>query len=162
MNALTNIVPEGKLTTHEFREWVADIEQQMMASSEFENRDDVEKLNALLPLTHTFTPGLYTRQISMPAGNLVVSRIHLHEHPFIISKGKVSVYDGENVVTLEAPHQGITKGGTKRVLYIHEDTLWTTFHTTDLTTPEELEEEGVLVCDSFEEYTRLDAKEIEL
>jgi len=82
-----------------------------------------------LPIRHLFTPGLYVREIFMPAGTLLTSRIHLLEHPFVISMGKVSVWDDENgVVTLEAPHTGITAPGTRRVFYIHTDTILSTFH----------------------------------
>jgi hypothetical protein len=104
-----------------------------------ENRDEqIDKLEATMianfdevdcPLTHIFTPGLYTRQIFMPAGTLIVSKIHKTEHPFIVSQGAVSVWidDGEEIF-IEAPYIGITKPGTRRVLYIHEDCTWTTIH----------------------------------
>lgn len=91
------------------------------------------------PLEHTFTPGLYTRQIFMPARSVIVSKIHKTEHPFIISKGRVSVWTDEGVQELSAPHQGITKPGTRRLLVVHEDTIWTTFHAGPENTPEEFE-----------------------
>lgn len=91
------------------------------------------------PLTHTFTPGLYTRTILMPAGTKLTSRIHLHEHPFVISKGTVRVRDGDgDWVTLYAPHVGVTKPGTRRILDVIEDTVWSTFHVTDETDPEKI------------------------
>lgn len=101
------------------------------------------KLKALpeanMPLTHIFTPGLYTRQIFMPAGAIVISKIHKFEHPFLVSKGRVSVIDSHgNCVMIQAPYLGVTKPGTQRVLYCHSDTLWATFHVTDLTDPEEI------------------------
>lgn len=90
-----------------------------------------------MPLTHIFTPGLYTRQIFMPGGSMVISRIHKFEHPFLVSKGRVTVWhsDGSHVM-IQAPFLGVTKPGTQRVLYIHEDVIWTTFHVTDLTDPD--------------------------
>lgn len=82
-----------------------------------------------LPLVHRFTYGLYIREIFMPAKTLLTSKIHKTEHPFVILKGKVSVLiPGEEVAHLEAPHFGITQPGTRRLLYIHEDTTWLTFH----------------------------------
>ena len=81
------------------------------------------------PLKHIFTPGLYTRQILMKAGSFITSKIHKTEHPYEVSFGKVSVWnnDGEEVI-IEAPHLGITKPGTRRVLFCHTDVVWTTFH----------------------------------
>lgn len=94
------------------------------------------------PLIHRFTPGMYIREIFMPAGTLLTSKIHKTEHPFVISKGKVSVWTEEdNVVVIEAPYCGITKPGTRRILFIHEDAVWTTFHATDKKTPEEVEDD---------------------
>lgn len=84
------------------------------------------------PLLHLRTPGMYTRQIFMPAGSLVTSKIHRTTHPFVVSLGKVSVYsenNGEEI--LEAPYTGITTPGTRRVLYCHTDVIWTTFHVAD-------------------------------
>jgi hypothetical protein len=81
------------------------------------------------PLRHWFPGPLYVREITMPAGSIITSKIHKYQSPFTISKGKVSVYtDGEGVETFEAPYTGITKPGTRRVLYIHEETVWTTYH----------------------------------
>jgi hypothetical protein len=94
-----------------------------------------------LPLTHTFTPGLYIRQIFMPAGALLTSQIHNTEHPFTISIGLCTVFTRtEGVQLYGAPYTGITKPGTKRLLYIHEDTVWTTYHPNpdNLKDPEEI------------------------
>lgn len=80
-----------------------------------------------------FTPGLYAREIYMEAGTLIVSKIHKTEHPFIISKGSVYVKKNDHDWEyLEAPYTGITHPGTRRVLYIEEDCIWTTFHPTDV------------------------------
>lgn len=82
-----------------------------------------------LPVTHRFTPGLYAREIFMPAGTLLTSKIHRTEHPYVVLTGRVSVLiPGVGVETLEAGHCGVTKSGTRRVLFIHEDTRWVTFH----------------------------------
>ena len=89
---------------------------------------------AEMPVTHMFTPGLYVREIFMPAGTLLTSKIHKTEHPFVILSGKVSVWVGDGEETLfEGPYVGVTKPGTRRVLYIHEDTRWLTFHPTEET-----------------------------
>jgi len=89
---------------------------------------------------HIFTPGLYQRRITMPAGALITSKIHRTEHPFVITKGKVSVWtDDDGELLLLAGHHGITKPGTRRVLYIHEETVWTTYHPTVETDLEKIE-----------------------
>lgn len=94
------------------------------------------------PLVHRFTPGLYSREIFMPAGSLIISKLHKTEHPYVISKGRVSVWTEESgVVQLQAPFCGITKPGTRRILFIHDDCVWTTFHPTKETDLEKIEGE---------------------
>jgi hypothetical protein len=81
------------------------------------------------PLIHRFTPGLYIREIYLYAGSIAVTKIHNTEHPYVISKGKVSVStDGENWEHVEAPFTGITKPGPQRIIIVYEDTIWITFH----------------------------------
>lgn len=95
-----------------------------------------------MPLTHVFTPGLYTRTIFMPAGSLVMSMTHNTRHPFIISTGEVDVISPEGAVTHVAPYMGITQPGTKRFLHVKQDTTWTTFHVNpdNLTDPDQIVE----------------------
>ena len=105
--------------------------------------------NDCFPLTHTFTPGLYIRQITMPKGYLIVSKIHKYEHPYFVLSGDVSVLTEQGVVRIRGPFSGITPAGTKRVLYIHEETVWTTVHATKETDIEKIEEE--IIAKSFDE-----------
>ena len=93
-----------------------------------------------MPVEHLFTPGIYARQIFMPAGTLLTSKIHKTEHPFVISKGVVSVWNNGKAELLRAPHHGVTYPGTRRILYIHEDCIWTTYHATTETDPAKIEE----------------------
>jgi len=81
------------------------------------------------PLKHTFTPGLYSRQIFMPKDSVIVSKIHKTEHQFVVSMGVAFVkVNDEEWEEIKAPYIGITKPGTRRVLVIGEDCIWTTFH----------------------------------
>ena len=94
------------------------------------------------PLNHIFTPGLYVRECFLPKGHIFTTRIHLTEHPFVISIGVVSIWSEEDgLVTLRAPYTGVTKAGTRRFLYAYEDTIFSTFHVTDKTDPDEVERE---------------------
>jgi hypothetical protein len=92
------------------------------------------------PTVHRFAGGVYIRETSAPAGTLVTTKIHLTEHPFMILKGEVSVWTEEDgPVRIKAPFCGVTKPGTRRVAYVHEDTVWVTFHATDDTDVERIE-----------------------
>lgn len=106
------------------------------SAEEIASASDVERLEYQLaqmpdgyfPTEHLFLPGMYLRRIFMPAGSLLTSMQHKTRHPFVIESGKLRVMDQTGVVEYEAPVVGITEAGTKRVLYIHEDTTWITFH----------------------------------
>jgi hypothetical protein len=93
----------------------------------------VENLDLIdCPLVHRFTDGMYIREIFMPMGAIVTSMIHKTNHPFTISKGKALVQiDGGEWEEFVAPYTGITQPGTRRVLYILEDCIWTTYHSID-------------------------------
>lgn len=92
------------------------------------------------PLIHRFTPGLYIREIFMPKGTLIISKIHKTEHPYVVSRGHAAVWtEDAGVVHIKAPFCGITKPGTRRILYIHEDCVWTTFHPTAETDLDKIE-----------------------
>jgi len=81
------------------------------------------------PVKHHFATGFYLREIFMPRGTVVISKKHVTEHQFVISKGRVSVWDPfVGTQHLAAPFVGLTKPGTQRILYIHEDCVWTTAH----------------------------------
>jgi hypothetical protein len=128
----------------------------------YENTERVD-----MPVTHRFTPGLYIREIFMPCAKtvgqigemLVTSKIHLKEHPFVISKGSCSVWtEDRGWVRYDAPYCGITKPLTRRVLWIHKDTIWTTFHVTNETSIEKIEREIIF---SHQEHFGLSEKEME-
>jgi hypothetical protein len=93
------------------------------------------------PVVHRFTPGLYVREISMPTGARLTSKTHGKEHPFVISKGEVSVWCDGAVSHYKAPYTGITTPGSRRVLFVHSDTIWTTFHPTNSRDLDEIEKE---------------------
>lgn len=101
------------------------------------------------PLTHSFAEGIYIREIFMPKGMLIVSKIHKATHPYFVLRGDLSVLTEDGEVRIKAPFYGITPAGTKRLLYIHEDTIWITVHATNETDLEKIEEE--IIAKSFDE-----------
>ena len=80
------------------------------------------------PLVHRFTPGIYLREITMPAGTIVVGHKHLTEHLNIILTGRALVAWDGNVELLEAPHTFVSGPGVRKMLLILEDMVWQTIH----------------------------------
>ncbi len=99
-----------------------------------------EIMKEVFPLKQNLEGGLYTREIFMPTGSVIVSMIHKQDHPSFVLKGLVSYLDDKGVVrTVRGPHKIFTKTGTQRVLYIHEDTTWCCVYKTNAKTFEEAE-----------------------
>lgn len=101
------------------------------------------------PLVHSFADGLYIREIFMPKGMLISSKLHKTNSPYFVLEGVLSVITDEGEVLIKAPYWGITKVGTKRILYIHEDTRWITVHATHKTDLQEIEDE--IIAKSYDE-----------
>ena len=101
---------------------------------------DFEQIDC--PLTHTFAPGSYARGIQLPKTALVVGKIHKHAHLNIVSRGLVTVVTEFGCMQIDAREQPVTftsQPGTKRALYVHEETWWTTVHLCDSTDLAEIE-----------------------
>jgi len=94
------------------------------------------------PVTHQFTPGLYIRQTTVPAGTLFTSAEHKTEHPFVLTEGELEIIsENEGAVFYKAPLHGVTKAGTRRMIHAITDVVWTTFHVTNETDLDKIAEE---------------------
>jgi quercetin dioxygenase-like cupin family protein len=80
------------------------------------------------PLVHSFTPGIYIRQMFVPAGAAITSRVHRTEHHFVLLRGKIIVRSDTEDRIYEAPCLGITPPNTRRAAIALEDTVWMTIH----------------------------------
>jgi hypothetical protein len=129
----------------EFREKITELEQAIM-SVEGTTGEVMHKAN---PVKHTFAGGCYIREIYNPAHELIVTKIHKKEHPFFLMKGEMSILTEEGIQNIKAPYQGVTKPGTKRAIYTHEECIFITVHATENTTVEDVEEE--VVCTKYED-----------
>ena len=99
---------------------------------------------AACPVQHHFAPGAYGREMTLPAGLVVVGKIHKHAHINVISKGRVQVFtEQDGVLELAAPFTFVSSPGTKRVVHVLEETVWTTVHVTDKTDLAEIEREVI-------------------
>ena len=107
------------------------------------------------PLVHLFTPGMYTREITMPANTLIVSKKHITCHPFRVIKGVVHVkINDDEWQTIVAPYKGVTMPGTRRILFIEEDCVWETYHALPMIQGHEngySEEDQLKVLDAIED-----------
>ena len=104
------------------------------------------------PLKHSFSNGMYVREIFIPAGTYLTGKIHKHDHPNFLLKGKVKVATEEGIQELTAPLSMISKAGTKRALLVIEDCVWVTVHQNLSNTQDLAELEDMIIAKSYEEY----------
>lgn len=84
------------------------------------------------PVTHRFAPGVYLREIFMPADTVVIGKVHKTEHFNILMKGACLIVHANGLrEELRAPCTFVSKPNVQKVLYITEDMVWQTVHVTD-------------------------------
>lgn len=90
---------------------------------------------------HTFKEGLYIRQMSAPAGSLIVGHFHKKDNLNMFLQGTLAMLsDSGKWVLMRAPEYFFATPGRK-IAYILEDTVWCNIYSTDKTTVTEVEEE---------------------
>lgn len=78
---------------------------------------------------HFFIEGMYSRRTTLPKGMILTSKIHAKDNFYFVLTGAVSVWtEDAGVVNIVAPYAGVTKAGTRRVIYVHEECIWQTVH----------------------------------
>jgi mannose-6-phosphate isomerase-like protein (cupin superfamily) len=105
-------------------------------AAELPTREKIKRLQeAMLPMQskqpeprHFFAPGMYLRELVVPAGMLMVGKIHKHEHFLLVLKGRAEVISEFGRVVVEAGHISISPAGVKRVVLALEDTQFVTVH----------------------------------
>lgn len=147
MNSEAPNIIEDKST---FRDKVVDFEADM---KEWESAFIGD--NAHCPLKHTFSEGIYVREIFIPADTMLVGKIHKHDHPNFLMSGDVDVItESGGSERLKGPLSMISKAGTKRVVYTISDTVWITVHLNPTNTQDLSKLEEIVIADSYKEYER--------
>jgi hypothetical protein len=116
-------------------------------------QDELAKLPQIdPPLKHHFAEGSYAREMLIPAGSMIIGKIHRHAHVNVISKGRIYVATEFGTQILEAPVTFVSQPGTKRAVYAITDTVWTTIHVTDETDLAKVED--IVICPDYETFER--------
>ena len=110
----------------------------------------------VIPIRHYFSPGVYAREITIPADTLLTGRVHLYAQLNILSGGEISVLTHEGMKRVKAPFTIVSPPGTKRVAYAHTECTWTTILATEETDPELIEALFTVATEQeFLEYQKL-------
>ena len=133
----------------EIREEILGIEDKMK-----ELLDGQEGIGENDNVRHIFAPGVYAREITIYPGDFIVGKLHKTSHINIISAGDISVKTEFGTHRYKAPYTFVSKVGTKRVVFAHEKTIWTTIHPTEETDLEKIEDH--VIAKTYDEIPGLD------
>ena len=123
------------------------------ALMEFVDGENIVKGDSeVFPLKHTFTDGIYIRQMSMRKGSAVIGKIHRHNHVWFLLTGHISVADEHDTVEHIAPCYVEAPAGSKRVIYAHEDSIWVNIHANPTNTQDLEELEELIIAKDYEEF----------
>lgn len=136
MNGLSYVgeQPDNSIAKVAFRERIMGLQNAMCEKVSEGARDALEDC----PLVHRFTPiseqfgcSVYAREMTIPAGVMIVGKIHRHSHINIISKGTIAVSTEFGQKMFHSPYTFISEPGTKRAVLAVTETVWTTIHLVD-------------------------------
>lgn len=88
--------------------------------------DQVPQLE--IPVKHYFWPGVYGREITMPAGMTGVGHIHKHRHANIALTGHALVTCDGITQEVRAPFVFESMPGAQKAFQVFEDLRWLTIH----------------------------------
>jgi hypothetical protein len=92
------------------------------------------------PEKHHFGPNVYIKEVTLPAGAVIVGKYHRHEHLCNMVSGRMIVVDSEgNRTELVAPMTFMAKAGRK-IAYIIETVVFQNIYSTSETDIQKLED----------------------
>lgn len=135
---------EAARTPAERREFILRFEEAMHATGE------TLDCTKTYPIRHHYAGDSYGREMFLPKETIVVGKIHKQRHVNVISQGHVMVYtEQDGWEDLKAPYTFVSPPGTKRVVLVLEDTVWTAIHVTSETDPTKIE--AAVIAKSYKE-----------
>lgn len=140
---------EHRLINIDFINKVEELEVSMLAM----DSPLIAKGNSdLFPLKHSFSEGIYVREMFMQKGGLVIGKLYKISHTWFLLTGEITVATDEGVNHFVAPCYVHAPEGTKRVIQALEDSIFVNVYPNpdNITDIETLED--MLTCTSYEKY----------
>jgi hypothetical protein len=76
---------------------------------------------------HYFAPGMYAREITIPAGTVLTGAVHKMTNLAVLSKGRMLLATEGGAIEIQAPHTLTVHPGAKNAATAIEDCVWTNF-----------------------------------
>jgi len=101
-----------------------------------------------------FGCAMYGRELSLPAGAIIVGKIHKHPVLNVLLKGRLMVVSENGRKLLEAPATYMSEPGIRRIGYVLEDCVWLNVLMTDKVGEENVDE--IVDFHTTESYDQLE------
>jgi hypothetical protein len=141
--------PEQGLINSDFMDMVDNLEKSLLCS----DLPGVAKGNdGTFPLKHSFSDGIYVREMFMRKGGLVIGKMYKISHTWFLLSGELEIATSEGVNHYIAPCYVTAPVGAKRVLHALEDSVFVNVYPNpdNITDIETLE--NLLTWKSYEEF----------
>lgn len=79
------------------------------------------------PVRHYFAPGMYAREITIPAGAALIGAVHKTDNLVVLSAGRLSLATESGPIEIAAPCTMLCKAGSKNAAVALETAVWTNF-----------------------------------
>lgn len=152
MNAITTMANTDLAATEEEAVKAVLLTKHTLENIVAVERTIMEYPQVECPIFHRFGPGLYIREIHMPAGAFVIGNYQKFEHLNVMLKGRVVVVNDDGSHSeIVAPTVFVGRPGRK-VGYVKEDVVWQNIYATDETDIAKLEEMFVIKSENWDAY----------
>ena len=133
------------------REKIESLEKQLLAS---DHASIVKGNTESFPLKHSFSDGVYVREMFMEKGGTVIGKLHKYSHTWFLMQGKIVVATDLMNKTYTAPDYVNAPAGAKRVIHALEDSTFINVHPNPLELRNIEELEDMLTCPSYNDFDK--------
>lgn len=112
------------------------------------HRTKIDRLHAAVdtlpqvdcPVRWMFAPGIASREITIPAGTVLIGAVHKTQNLAVLSKGRMLLATALGPIEISAPHTLTVMPGDKNSATALTECVWINFFATNETSPEKLVE----------------------
>ena len=133
------------------REKIEKLENELLNN----NNPNIVKGNTKhFPLKHSFSEGVYIREMLMKKGGVVIGKLHKYSHTWFLMQGELTVATDEGTNEYIAPCYVNAPAGAKRVIYAIEDSVFINVHPNPKNITDIQQLENMLTCTSYNAYEK--------
>ena len=106
------------------------------------------------PLKHSFSDGVYIREMFMKKDSIVIGKLHKYSHTWFLMQGEIMVATDQGTKVYTAPCYVNARAGSKRVINAVKDSIFINIHPNPLELRNIEELEDMLTCPSYNDFDK--------